>query len=217
MLKLKKLQILGFKSFCDRTELKFNGEGVAAIIGPNGCGKSNIADAIGWVLGEQSAKTLRGSRMEDVIFAGTRDRKPTGMAEVSMTLIDPEVYEGGDANEPTEFDIQEEMPAEAADDWDEAAIRARAAEEAEAYLEEVQPGKIEGEEGAAPAGITTIDWQLGLQSSWANQKSYGNTNASRQTLSHPPVVFDVKVWVVFSGLGLVGFNAQRVSSNSGQG
>jgi chromosome segregation protein len=60
LLKLKKLQILGFKSFCDRTELKFHGEGVAAIIGPNGCGKSNIADAISWVLGEQSAKTLRG-------------------------------------------------------------------------------------------------------------------------------------------------------------
>ena len=94
MLKLKKLQILGFKSFCDRTELKFHGDGVAAIIGPNGCGKSNIADAISWVLGEQSAKTLRGSRMEDVIFAGTRDRKPTEMAEVSLTLIDPEQYRG---------------------------------------------------------------------------------------------------------------------------
>ena len=90
MLKLKRLQILGFKSFCDRTELKFHGDGVAAIIGPNGCGKSNISDAISWVLGEQSAKTLRGARMEDVIFAGTRDRKPTGMAEVSLTLIDPE-------------------------------------------------------------------------------------------------------------------------------
>ncbi len=101
LLKLKRLQILGFKSFCDRTELKFHGDGVAAIIGPNGCGKSNIADAISWVLGEQSAKTLRGSRMEDVIFAGTRDRKPTGMAEVSLTLIDPEVYGGIDANEPT--------------------------------------------------------------------------------------------------------------------
>jgi chromosome segregation protein len=93
LLKLKKLHILGFKSFCDRTELKFHGDGIAAIIGPNGCGKSNIADAISWVLGEQSAKTLRGSRMEDVIFAGTRDRKPTGMAEVSLTLIDPEVYD----------------------------------------------------------------------------------------------------------------------------
>jgi len=151
LLKLKKLQILGFKSFCDRTELKFNGDGVAAIIGPNGCGKSNIADAISWVLGEQSAKTLRGSRMEDVIFAGTRDRKPTGMAEVSIALIDPEVYEGSDANEPTEFDIQNEMPADGAEDWDEAAARTRAAEEAEAYIEDVQPGKVEEQDGAAPA------------------------------------------------------------------
>ena len=129
MLKLKKLQILGFKSFCDRTELKFHGDGVAAIIGPNGCGKSNIADAISWVLGEQSAKTLRGSRMDDVIFAGTRDRKPTGMAEVSLSLIDPEVYPGADAHEPTEVEIQEDMPT--ADDWDESEIRTRAAEETE--------------------------------------------------------------------------------------
>jgi chromosome segregation protein len=113
LLKLKRLQILGFKSFCDRTDLKFHGEGVAAIIGPNGCGKSNIADAISWVLGEQSAKTLRGSRMEDVIFAGTRDRKPTGMAEVSLTLIDPEEYPGADADAPTEIDIQDELPSAA--------------------------------------------------------------------------------------------------------
>src|SRR5690348_18453040 len=129
LLKLRRLQILGFKSFCDRTELKFHGDGVAAIIGPNGCGKSNIADAISWVLGEQSAKTLRGARMEDVIFAGTRDRKPTGMAEVSLTLIDPEVYDGPDAAAPTEIDIQDDMPQTAesavAEDWDEAAVRAR--------------------------------------------------------------------------------------------
>ena len=154
MLKLKRLQILGFKSFCDRTDLKFHGDGVAAIIGPNGCGKSNIADAISWVLGEQSAKTLRGSRMEDVIFAGTRDRKPTGMAEVSLTLIDPEEYPGRDANAPTEIDIQDEVPAEPvanaaelarrpADDWDEAAVRARAAEETERAVEDAQPGKTE--------------------------------------------------------------------------
>ena len=166
MLKLKRLQILGFKSFCDRTDLKFHGEGVAAIIGPNGCGKSNIADAISWVLGEQSAKTLRGSRMEDVIFAGTRDRKPTGMAEVSLTLIDPEQCSGADADTPTEIDIQDEMPVTAAEDgpsaadpllddptgdsdsrfigdWDEAANRARAAEETERAVDDAQPGKTE--------------------------------------------------------------------------
>jgi chromosome segregation protein len=146
LLKLKKLQILGFKSFCDRTELKFHGDGVAAIIGPNGCGKSNISDSISWVLGEQSAKTLRGARMEDVIFAGTRDRKPTGMAEVSLTLIDPEVYGGADANAATEIDVQDEMPEEAArvgDNWDEAAIRARAADETERAVEDAQPGRTE--------------------------------------------------------------------------
>ena len=93
MLKLKRVELQGFKSFCERTELRFNGEGIAAIVGPNGCGKSNISDAISWVLGEQSAKSLRGTRMEDVIFAGTRDRKPLGMAYVTMTLVDPDVHQ----------------------------------------------------------------------------------------------------------------------------
>ncbi len=150
MLKLKRLQILGFKSFCDRTELKFHGDGIAAIIGPNGCGKSNIADAISWVLGEQSAKTLRGSRMEDVIFAGTRDRQPTGMAEVSLTLINPQEYDGKDAGEPTEVEILDEMPGAELrnDDWDEAEVRARAAEETERLMAEAQPGRTE--DGDAP-------------------------------------------------------------------
>jgi chromosome segregation protein len=144
LLKLKKLQILGFKSFCDRTELKFHGEGIAAIIGPNGCGKSNIADAISWVLGEQSAKSLRGSRMEDVIFSGTRDRNPTGMAEVSLTLIDPEIYAGPDPNAPTEIEIQDNLPME--ENWDEAEIRAQAAAETERSVEEAQPGQLKTEE-----------------------------------------------------------------------
>ncbi len=89
MLKLKRVDIQGFKSFYDRTEMRFHGSGVAAIVGPNGCGKSNLSDAISWVLGEQSAKSLRGSRMEDVIFAGTRERKPLGMAQVTLTMFDP--------------------------------------------------------------------------------------------------------------------------------
>ena len=92
MLKIKRVEIQGFKSFCDRTEMKFLGHGIAAIVGPNGCGKSNLSDAINWVLGEQSAKSLRGARMEDVIFAGTRDRKPLGMAAVTLTLVDPDYY-----------------------------------------------------------------------------------------------------------------------------
>jgi chromosome segregation protein len=87
LLKLRRVEVQGFKSFYDRTEMKFSGTGIAAIVGPNGCGKSNLSDAISWVLGEQSAKSLRGARMEDVIFAGTRDRKPLGMASVTMTLI----------------------------------------------------------------------------------------------------------------------------------
>jgi chromosome segregation protein len=89
MLKLRKVELQGFKSFCDRTELRFNGGGIAAVVGPNGCGKSNLSDAISWVLGEQSARTLRGARMEDVIFAGTKSRKPVGMASVTMVLVDP--------------------------------------------------------------------------------------------------------------------------------
>jgi chromosome segregation protein len=89
LLKLKRVEIQGFKSFFDRTEMKFTGSGIAAVVGPNGCGKSNLSDAMSWVLGEQSAKSLRGSRMEDVIFAGTRDRKPLGLASVTMTLVDP--------------------------------------------------------------------------------------------------------------------------------
>jgi chromosome segregation protein len=89
LLKLKRVEIQGFKSFCERTEMRFHGEGIAAIVGPNGCGKSNLSDAISWVLGEQSAKSLRGTQMMDVIFAGTRERKPLGMAQVTMTLVDP--------------------------------------------------------------------------------------------------------------------------------
>ncbi len=139
MLKLKKVQILGFKSFCDRTEVQLNGSGIAAIVGPNGCGKSNISDAITWVLGEQSAKSLRGLKMEDVIFAGTRDRKPTGMAEVSLTLVDPDVYDGN-ADHNSAPDVLIDGQPIPTNDWDETSWRAERAAETEEAVAEAQPG-----------------------------------------------------------------------------
>ncbi len=152
MLKLKKIQILGFKSFCDRTEVQLPGQGLAVVVGPNGCGKSNILDGVSWVLGEQSAKSLRGGKMEDVIFAGTRDRKALGMAEVSLTLIDPDAYIGGPLLDEPEVVVEDEV------DWDEDKFRAEKAAEVEEIISEVQPGQVlEGEAGAqeaASSGIT---------------------------------------------------------------
>src|SRR5215203_3854063 len=84
---IKKLEIAGFKSFVDRTVIHFDHD-VIGIVGPNGCGKSNIVDAIRWCMGEQSAKHLRGKAMEDVIFAGSESRGPAPMAEVSLTFDD---------------------------------------------------------------------------------------------------------------------------------
>ncbi len=86
MFKLQRLEITGFKSFADHTEIVFTGNGITAVVGPNGCGKSNVSDCISWVLGEQRAKTLRGGEMKDVIFQGSRNRKPSGMAEVVLHL-----------------------------------------------------------------------------------------------------------------------------------
>lgn len=97
---LRTIELLGFKSFAKRTRLDFE-PGMTAIVGPNGCGKSNVLDAIRWVLGEQSPKALRGSKMEDIIFGGTDDRKPLGMAEVSITLTDCERVLGTEYNEVT--------------------------------------------------------------------------------------------------------------------
>ena len=93
MLKLRKVEIVGFKSFCERTVVTFSGSGTTCIVGPNGCGKSNVVDAISWVLGEQSHKSLRAERMADCIFNGTTKRPPLGMAEVTITMEDPELAE----------------------------------------------------------------------------------------------------------------------------
>ena len=94
MLKLRKVELLGFKSFFEKTPITFSGSGITCIVGPNGCGKSNVVDAVSWVLGEQSHKMLRAERMSDCIFNGTAKRPPLGMAEVTLTLVDSGVVRG---------------------------------------------------------------------------------------------------------------------------
>src|SRR5258707_5311734 len=120
MFRLEKLEISGFKSFADRTSLLF-GEGITGVVGPNGCGKSNIAESISWVLGEQSAKNLRGGKMEDVIFNGTRDRKPNGMAEVLLTLIAIEDIVARDVDEGDGVEAEFDEAVSRADHADKAA------------------------------------------------------------------------------------------------
>ena len=119
-----KLRITGFKSFAEPTGVEIL-PGLTGIVGPNGCGKSNIVEALRWAMGESSARNLRGGEMEDVIFAGTRDRKPLGMAEVTLTMVDPEAYEGPIPVEP-EVMVEHDTPT----DWDEDEARRQRAVEA---------------------------------------------------------------------------------------
>ena len=113
MLKLRKVELYGFKSFCEKTPITFSGTGITCIVGPNGCGKSNVVDAISWVLGEQSHKMLRAERMSDCIFNGTAKRPPMGISEVMLTLVDPELSDAvakvfdGEPPSPTSTNVVE--------------------------------------------------------------------------------------------------------------
>src|SRR6185503_6341444 len=97
VLRLKRVEIYGFKSFYEKVDLAFPGS-VTAVVGPNGCGKSNISDAVAWALGEQSARVLRGEKMDDVIFNGSARRRPLGMAEVIVTLASDDANGNGNGD-----------------------------------------------------------------------------------------------------------------------
>jgi len=154
LLKLRKVEIVGFKSFCERTVVTFSGNGTTCIVGPNGCGKSNVVDAISWVLGEQSHKSLRAERMADCIFNGTAKRPPMGLAEVTITMEDPElaeaarfVIEGASAAEKNEASPETPSAAEAETAVAETFSAEQPAEMNEADTEQADPV----EQPASPA------------------------------------------------------------------
>jgi chromosome segregation protein len=172
MFKLQRLEISGFKSFADYTEIVFTGSGITAVVGPNGCGKSNVSDAMAWVLGEQRAKSLRGGEMKDVVFAGTKNRKPGGMAEVVLHLV----------RDDTVFDIEEnelEDIDEALSDIDEHAVELSEIEAAEAEpadaVSEIATGpeafdenheEIETVKAAQVGSVQTIETRVKSKRHW---------------------------------------------------
>ncbi|HZJ44554.1 MAG TPA: AAA family ATPase, partial [Pyrinomonadaceae bacterium] len=162
MFKLQRLEITGFKSFADYTEILLTGDGITAIVGPNGCGKSNVADAIAWVLGEQRVKHLRGGEMKDVIFQGSRNRQPSGMAEVVMHMVRDEIVESEPDIEDIDstleqiderlVDIDAILPQEASPAAPEATEHVAVVTETETPLEGTQsPITAEVVEVAAPS------------------------------------------------------------------
>src|SRR5258706_10942335 len=152
MFKLRRLEITGFKSFADYTDLIFTGDGITGVVGPNGCGKSNVADAIAWVLGEQRVKHLRGAEMKDVIFQGSRNRKPSGMAEVILHLERDEIVE----HEPDIADIDSTL-----EQIDEHSALFEEAEMVAAAPDAIEPVKVDEAAIEVSAGetdpATTVD------------------------------------------------------------
>jgi chromosome segregation protein len=151
MFRLQRLEITGFKSFADYTEVLFTGNGITAVVGPNGCGKSNISDAISWVLGEQRAKALRGDEMKDLIFQGTAKRQPSGMAEVILHLVRTEdAYEDADLEEIDETLNEYDENAVHLEDFDPSAVQAEPVDAAAQIAEPAANGHAV-QNGAATA------------------------------------------------------------------
>jgi chromosome segregation protein len=156
VLKLRKVELLGFKSFCEKTPITFSGSGITCIVGPNGCGKSNVVDAITWVLGEQSHKMLRAERMSDCIFNGTAKRPPMGLSEVTLTLVDPELSEAVAKVLEAPQEISSEpftTPVDAPGDGTivmDAATDATSAGTSDA-IPEIHASAVEGAEASSPA------------------------------------------------------------------
>jgi chromosome segregation protein len=145
VLKLRKVELLGFKSFFEKTPITFSGSGITCIVGPNGCGKSNVVDAISWVLGEQSHKQLRAERMSDCIFNGTAKRPPLGLAEVTLTLVDPDLSEAV----AKVLEAPEELPAEAGPALVERDSQVAATNE-DGFIEVAQADKVEDAQADRP-------------------------------------------------------------------
>ena len=160
MLKLRKVEIVGFKSFCERTVVTFSGSGTTCIVGPNGCGKSNVVDAISWVLGEQSHKSLRAERMADCIFNGTTKRPPLGMAEVTITMEDPELAEAArfvleSAESPASAEATTIPGVDSAATADEATTHS----DSNAQILSLDPATAPDSEAPAPAATQESSWQ----------------------------------------------------------
>jgi len=161
MFKLQRLEITGFKSFADYTEIVFTGNGITAVVGPNGCGKSNVSESIAWVLGEQRAKQLRGAEMKDVVFQGTSKRKPSGMAEVVLHMVrDEEAMFAGEEEDLSDID-------EAIGDLDENAVKIEDFEQREEIVETVEVRETSVEVTTNGSGFQTEEVSIEVETAQA--------------------------------------------------
>jgi chromosome segregation protein len=167
MFKLQRLEITGFKSFADYTEIVFTGNGITAVVGPNGCGKSNVSESIAWVLGEQRAKALRGAEMKDVVFQGTKSRKPSGMAEVVLHLVrDEDTFFVNDEDDLSDIDASLSEIDENAVDVDELEAVESNQSRVESEINEFHDEEFEKVQAAQVGSIQTVEKRIKPKRHW---------------------------------------------------